>query len=67
MNNTNILGKTIFVIGQSKYYISFEKDLKDRIIYTDDFGSHFYKDKSKVIYFSNQQEEEFRELRKKYN
>lgn len=59
--------ETIFVVGQSKYYISFKNDLTDRVIYTDDFGSHFYKKSGKVIYFTNQQEDQFREIRKKYD
>jgi len=59
--------KMQFAIGQKKYYVFSESDRKDKVVYTDDFGSHYYKNKGKIIYFTNQQEEEFRELRKKYN
>lgn len=64
MENTS---KTIFVIGMNRYYVSFSNDLKDRVIYTDSFGSHYYKNNGKIIYFSNLQEDEFREIRKKYD
>lgn len=59
--------KLQFAIGKKKYYVFSEIDRKDKVVYVDDFGSHFYKNKGKIIYFTNQQEEEFRELRKKYN
>jgi len=59
--------KMKFTVGQNKYYVWFDDDLKDRVVYTDEFGSHFYKKDGKIIYFSNKEEDDFRELRKKYN
>ena len=58
--------KTYFSIGANKYYIFFENDIKDRVIYNDSSGNHFYKKNKKNIYFDNQQESEFREIQRKY-
>jgi hypothetical protein len=61
------MGKEMkFTVGKTKYYVWFEDDLNDRLVYTDNFGSHFYKINGQVVYFSNDEEEKFRELRRKH-
>lgn len=61
------MGKEMkFTVGQTKYYVWFEDDLNDRLVYTDNFGRHFYKINGRVVYFSNDEEEKFKELRRKH-
>ena len=45
------------------YYISFENDLKDRLIYFDADNNHFYKDGKRKTYLTVEQEARLNDFR----